>query len=66
MPFGLVYRYHRFGGAYCLHFQNSALPSLHYVRRNNLNPDYTCCYILRFKRVTTIFENLLLTLKTLN
>jgi hypothetical protein len=74
MPFGLVYRYHRFGGAYCLHFQNSALPSLHYVRRKmkehctshqhrhkNLNPEYTCCYILRFKRVTTIFDKFLWT-----
>ena len=33
MVFGLVHRYHRFGGAYCLHFQNSDLSSLHCVRR---------------------------------
>jgi len=58
----------------CLHFQNSDLSSLNCVRRTvpeyyishqhrhkNLNSEYTCCYSLRFKRVTTIFENLLLT-----
>lgn len=74
MPFGLVHRYHRFGGAHCLHFHNSDLSSLHCVRRTkpeyytshqhrhkNLSSKYTCCYILRFKCVTTIFEKLLLT-----